>query len=137
LSDRIGRRRVYIWGSLAAGASALPAFGLWLAALGEPALVIPLGVLYASVYGPEAALFAELFPVGLRYSGISFVYQFSSIFASGLMPIVATALVQALGPRGGWSPSAGAALRVLAARPGAQLIATTDANAQGEAFAAA
>jgi hypothetical protein len=35
------------------------------------------------VYGPEAALFAELFDARVRYSGISFVYQFSGIFASG------------------------------------------------------
>lgn len=36
---------------------------------------------------------------------------------------------------GGWSPATEAAVRVLAARPGAQLVAATDANAQGEAFA--
>ncbi len=63
---------------------------------------MPLGVIYASIYGPEAALFAELFPVGMRYSGIAFVYQFSGIFASGLTPILATGLVQKFGPQGGW-----------------------------------
>jgi MHS family metabolite:H+ symporter-like MFS transporter len=46
------------------------------------------------VYGPEAALFAELFDPEVRYTGISFVYQFSGIFASGLTPIVATALLR-------------------------------------------
>jgi MFS family permease len=58
------------------------------------AVVIPLGVVYASIYGPEAALFSELFDAKVRYSGISFVYQFSGIFASGISPIVATWLLQ-------------------------------------------
>lgn len=102
LSDRIGRTRVYFWGSIITGLSALPAFWLiinhsenlmvvWLA------IVIPFGVLYASVYGPEAALFCELFDTDVRYTGISFVYQFSGIFASGITPMIATALMQANG----------------------------------------
>lgn len=49
---------------------------------------------------PEAALFAELFDTRVRYTGISFVYQFSGIFASGLTPMIATALV----PLGGNQP---------------------------------
>jgi hypothetical protein len=52
------------------------------------------------VYGPQAALFSELFDTRVRYTGISFVYQFSGIFASGLTPIIATALL----PLGGDKP---------------------------------
>ncbi|TEA79859.1 MFS transporter [Allopusillimonas ginsengisoli] len=100
LSDRMGRTRVYFWGSLITGLSALPAFWLitthsenlmvvWLS------IVIPFGILYASVYGPEAALFCELFDTDVRYTGISFVYQFSGIFASGITPMIATALLHA------------------------------------------
>ena len=48
---------------------------------------------YPGVYGPQAALFSELFDTRVRYTGVSFVYQFSGIFASGLTPIVATALL--------------------------------------------
>ena len=59
------------------------------------AIIIPFGIVYASVYGPIAALFSELFDTRVRYSGISFVYQFSGIFASGLTPIIATALLRA------------------------------------------
>jgi metabolite-proton symporter len=99
LSDRIGRARIYFWGSLATGLSAF--FGFWLmknsggnTMLAWLAVVIPLGVVYASIYGPEAALFAELFDANVRYSGISFVYQFSGIFASGISPIIATWLLQ-------------------------------------------
>jgi MHS family shikimate/dehydroshikimate transporter-like MFS transporter len=46
------------------------------------------------VYGPEAALFCDLFDAKVRYTGISFVYQFSGIFASGITPLVATALLK-------------------------------------------
>lgn len=102
LSDRLGRARVYRWGATLCGLSVLPAFWLlqtqssnllavWLA------LVIPFGIFYAMAYGPEAALFAELFDANVRYTGISFVYQVSGIFASGLTPIVATALLRVNG----------------------------------------
>jgi MHS family metabolite:H+ symporter-like MFS transporter len=57
-------------------------------------IVIPFGICYAIVYGPEAALFCDLFDAKVRYSGISFVYQFSGIFASGITPIIAAALLQ-------------------------------------------
>jgi len=58
------------------------------------AIIIPFGIFYAAVYGPEAALFCELFDAKVRYTGISFVYQFSGIFASGITPIIATALLK-------------------------------------------
>ncbi|MNT05311.1 shikimate transporter [compost metagenome] len=64
---------------------------LWLS------IVVPFGILYAAVYGPEAALFCELFDARVRYTGISFVYQFSGIFASGITPIIATALLKSGG----------------------------------------
>ena len=107
LSDRLGRTRVYFWGSLITGLSAFPAFWMFLNASGSTALVwlaliVPFGILYASVYGPEAALFSELFPARVRYTGISFVYQFSGIFASGLTPIIATALLQYTGADQPW-----------------------------------
>lgn len=99
LSDRIGRTRTYFWGSLLTGLSAFAGFWLMKHSGGSIALVwiaivIPFGIFYASVYGPEAALFAELFDAKVRYSGISFVYQFSGIFASGITPIIATFLLK-------------------------------------------
>jgi MFS family permease len=108
LSDRMGRTNVYFWGSLITGFSALPAFWIWMnypdkAILVWAALIIPFAVFYASIYGPEAALFCDLFRPQVRYTGISFVYQFSGIFASGLTPIIATALLQEYGPNGGWA----------------------------------
>ncbi|MGY2490785.1 MFS transporter [Cupriavidus sp. CP313] len=102
LSDRIGRTRVYFWGSLITALSAFPAFWLMLNSGGNTMLlwlsiVVPFGILYAAVYGPEAALFCELFDARVRYTGISFVYQFSGIFASGITPIIATALLRSGG----------------------------------------
>lgn len=102
LSDRIGRTRVYFWGSLITALSAFPAFWLMLNSGGNTMLlwlsiVVPFGILYAAVYGPEAALFCELFDAKVRYTGISFVYQFSGIFASGITPIIATALLKSGG----------------------------------------
>ncbi|KMY52377.1 major facilitator transporter [Peribacillus loiseleuriae] len=98
VSDRVGRTRTYLIGSLVTGFSALPAFWIMSNSGGNILLIwlsiiIPFGIFYASIYGPEAALFAELFDAPVRYTGMSFVYQFSGIFASGLTPIIATALL--------------------------------------------
>jgi len=99
LSDRIGRTKVYMWGALITAFAAFPGFYLMSTSGGNTmtiwlAIIIPFGIFYASVYGPEAALFCDLFDAKVRYTGISFVYQFSGIFASGITPIIATALLK-------------------------------------------
>jgi MFS transporter, MHS family, shikimate and dehydroshikimate transport protein len=97
LSDKYGRHRVYRTGVVITGVLVYPAF--WLMQTGDPLLltlgiVVPFGIVYAAVYGPIAALFSELFSTPVRYTGISFVYQFSGIFAGGLTPLIAVALLQ-------------------------------------------
>ena len=98
VSDRFGRRTVYGWTALLCGILAFPAF--WVmhysgsVILAGAAIVFAFGFVYAPVYGPEAALFCELFDTRVRYTGISFVYQFSGIFASGITPLIATALIK-------------------------------------------
>src|SRR5258708_2575118 len=97
LSDRFGRRRVFGTGSLLIGLLVFPSF--WLMELRTPgfiwlAIAVPFAFAYPLVYGPQAALFAELFDTRVRYSGISFVYQFSGIFASGMTPLIATELLR-------------------------------------------
>jgi MFS transporter, MHS family, shikimate and dehydroshikimate transport protein len=103
-SDRVGRRRLYGIAGLLIGVLTFPAFlllGLQSPILTIIAVAVPFGIIYAAVYGPEAALFSELFDTRVRYTGISFVYQFSGIYASGLTPIIATALL-ALGGGQPW-----------------------------------
>ena len=100
LSDKVGRARMYMWGSLITGIVSFPAFWLMSTSNGNMmmiwlATIIPFGILYAMVYAPEAALFCDLFDAKVRYTGISFVYQFSGIFASGITPMIATALLAA------------------------------------------
>ena len=102
LSDKVGRARMYMWGSLITGIVSFPAFWLMSTSNGNMmmiwlATIIPFGILYAMVYAPEAALFCDLFDAKVRYTGISFVYQFSGIFASGITPIIATALLKVNG----------------------------------------
>jgi MFS family permease len=104
LSDRYGRRVLFAVASLLIGATTFIAFSMMTP--GAPvwviwaAIALPFGFIYPAVYGPQAALFSELFSTPVRYSGISFVYQFSGIFASGLTPIIATWLLE----KGGNTP---------------------------------
>jgi MFS family permease len=100
-SDRVDRGRLYIWFSLICGVIGFPIF--WLmqysgsTALAFGAIVLALGVVYAPVYGPQAALFCELFDTRVRYSGISLVYQIGAILSVSITPLIATALLAAGG----------------------------------------
>ena len=95
LSDRFGRRRIYILGAVLTGL-----FGwLWFAMLntlvpGWIMLAIVLSLIpHDLMYGPQAALIAESFPARLRYSGASLGYQLASIIAGGPAPLIAAALL--------------------------------------------
>ena len=56
------------------------------------AIVLAL-IIHASMYGPQAAFFSELFGTNVRYSGASLGYQLAAPFAGGLAPIIAAALL--------------------------------------------
>ncbi len=96
LSDRIGRRPVYLCGAMFLAVFAFPFF--WLVETGTVAFVwlaIVLGMIgHAAMYGPQAAFFSELFGTNVRYSGASIGYQLASPFAGGLAPLIATAMLQ-------------------------------------------
>jgi MFS family permease len=100
LTDRFGARRVYLAGVACYGVAAFPAFALFgtknLIWFGL-AMVIVFGVVHALFYGAQGTLYSALYPTGTRYTGLSFVYQFSGIYASGVTPMILTALIAAAG----------------------------------------
>ena len=96
LSDRIGRRPVYLFGACVTALFAYPLF--WLLDTGSTpivwlALVVALVLAHSPMYGPQAAFLSELFGTRVRYSGASLGYQLSSVIAGGLSPFIATALL--------------------------------------------
>jgi metabolite-proton symporter len=96
LSDRIGRRRVYLAGAVISLLYAFPFF--WLldagsAALVWLALVLGLNLGHDLMYGPQAAYFSELFATHVRYTGASLVYQLASVASGGVAPLIATWLL--------------------------------------------
>ena len=96
LSDRFGRKSIYLFGSIFAGLFAFPSF--WLIQSRWPSLVILSVVLamvlgWAAMYAPQASFFAELFKTQVRYSGASLGAQTATIFAGGFMQIVAVDLL--------------------------------------------
>jgi metabolite-proton symporter len=98
LSDRVGRRRVYLLGAIGMGFWAFAFFALldtksfWVMTF---AVTVGL-VLHGAMYGPQAAFFSELFDTRVRYSGASIGAQFASIAAGALAPIIAVALLGGL-----------------------------------------
>ncbi|HEY4918784.1 MAG TPA: MFS transporter [Xanthobacteraceae bacterium] len=92
ISDRIGRKRMYIIGAATMGVFGFVYFGLM--DTGSSALIL-LAIILSLIphdmqYGPQAALIAESFTPRLRYSGASIGYQLASITAGGPAPLIAT-----------------------------------------------
>jgi MFS family permease len=92
LSDKIGRRNMYLLGVVTMGVFGFLYFGMVDTAI--PSLVFIAIVLslipHDMQYGPQAALIAESFTPNLRYSGASLGYQLASIIAGGPAPLIAT-----------------------------------------------
>jgi MFS family permease len=99
LSDRFGRKRIYLIGSVLTGIFGFVYFAMlntmvpgWIF-LGIVLSFVP----HDLMYGPQAALIAECFTPRLRYSGSSIGYQLASVTAGGPAPLIATALLAAYG----------------------------------------
>ncbi|MBB4683530.1 MFS transporter [Amycolatopsis jiangsuensis] len=99
LSDRVGRKQIYLTGAVLTAVIAFPYF----TALSHGghvliffAVVVSL-VTHAMQYGPQAALIGESFPTHLRYGGAGLGYQLASVFAGGPAPLLATWLLHETG----------------------------------------
>jgi metabolite-proton symporter len=99
LSDIIGRRTMYMIGTVAVVIFAFPYIGLLnTAASAAVVLAIVLSVVvHDMMYGPQAAFIAESFPTRLRYSGASLGYQAASLVAGGPAPLLAAWLLHTFG----------------------------------------
>jgi metabolite-proton symporter len=98
LSDRFGRRPVFATGAGLALVSAVPIFALVNtenAVLITVGVVIGWGLAACIMFGPEGAMFAEVFPTRVRYSGMSAVYQIGVIPTGAVAPLIGTSLVSA------------------------------------------
>ena len=107
LSDRVGRRPVYMFGALAGVALAFPFF--WLVETKQwiyiaLAFILARAVVTAAMFGPQASYFAELFPPQRRFAGFAFARELGSLLAGGPAPFLATALVA--WASGAWWPVA-------------------------------
>lgn len=96
LSDRIGRRPVFMGGLIFCVLYTFPFF--WLLNTAQPfliivSLVVALAVGHSAMYAPESSFFAELFDARTRYSGASIAYQLAPMVGGGIAPAICTALL--------------------------------------------
>lgn len=96
ISDRFGRRPVYLLGAILVALFAFPFFWMlqtkntgliWLA------IAFALSIAHAAMHGPQAAFISELFKTRIRYSGAAIAYHLAAAFSGGLAPLIATGLV--------------------------------------------
>ena len=95
LSDKVGRRPLYLFGAVGVGVWSFFFFDLVDSGSSSKillAIIVGL-VLHSFMYAPQAAFFSELFGTSVRYTGASVGYQLASIFAGALAPIIALALL--------------------------------------------
>jgi MFS family permease len=105
LSDRVGRRLMFLAGAAAIIVFAGPYF--WLLSLRSAATillasVIALGLIWPIVAAAESTLLAEMFGPAVRYSGISLGYQIGAALAGGTAPLIGTVLLVADHNRWRW-----------------------------------
>src|SRR5688500_11454878 len=95
LSERVGRRPLYLAGAVGVGVWSFVFFGLIDSmSSGKVLLAVVVALFFHSLmYAPQAAFFSELFGTSVRYTGASVGYQLASIFAGALAPIIALKLL--------------------------------------------
>ncbi|MBT2569767.1 MFS transporter [Planococcus sp. ISL-110] len=96
LSDRVGRKKMYVTGSVAMGLFAFPYF--WMLQQGSVTLliiatIIGLGIIWAPITAVLGTMFSEIFDAKVRYTGVTLGYQIGAALAGGTAPLVATFLL--------------------------------------------
>ena len=96
LSDRVGRKPLYVFGTIAMALYAFPYF--WLVNQGSVVLlviatVLGLGVIWAPITAVLGTMFSEIFSAEVRYTGISLGYQIGAAIAGGTAPLIAASLL--------------------------------------------
>lgn len=97
LSDRIGRKPVYLMGALLIVFSIVPFFlalqqnSYWLTQI---AMIVALTLGHSMCYAPQASWFPELFPTHIRCSGIAVIWQIGSLIGSGILGLAAVKILQ-------------------------------------------
>lgn len=96
LSDRVGRKKMYVTGAVAMGLFAFPYF--WMLQQGSVLLlivatIIGLGVIWAPITAVLGTMFSEIFDAKVRYTGVTLGYQIGAALAGGTAPLVATFLL--------------------------------------------
>lgn len=106
MCDKIGRRPMYILGSIITMVIAFPVF--WLLETKDPTIIvatiaIAMSLGHGMMFAPESAYFPELFGANVRYSGASFGFQASAAIGGGLTPLAAALLTNYMGGTAGVS----------------------------------
>lgn len=96
LSDKVGRKPLYIFGTVAMGLYAFPYF--WMLNEGSNfmmflATIIGLGIIWSPITAVLGTMFSEIFAAEVRYTGISLGYQIGAALAGGTAPLIAAALL--------------------------------------------
>ena len=100
LTDRVGRRPVFLWGAIASifmAAAFFPLLQTGSAVIIILLFVIVMNTAHDAQYATEASYFSEMFPTRIRYSGISISAQLGGVFAGAFAPLIATALLDVSG----------------------------------------
>ena len=98
LSDKVGRRPVFLWGAVMSGLFIWPFFlllDMGSSVMAVAAIVIGMTLFHDAMYAPQAAFFSEMFTTKVRFSGASMGYQIGSVLGGGFSPLIATALLAA------------------------------------------
>ena len=105
ISDRIGRKKMYMIGAATTGVFGFLYFGMVDTAAPVAVFVaIVLSLIpHDMQYGPQAALIAESFGTNVRYSGAGLGYQLASVIAGGPAPLIAAAILKSTGSSTGIS----------------------------------